>query len=103
MSNKLEQIQNWKAPKWHEDFGNPVIELELLKELCRFIIAENSDYNLELDCFEDGYMQVNMFLGTTKKFDLQVVDSTLPKIGLFGANGDEYYITSISDVRQYLK
>ena len=103
MNDKLAEIQNWKAPKWHEDLGDPAIELQLLKELCRYIITECPDYDVALDCFEEGYMQVHILLDSTNKFDLQVIDTKLPKIGLFGFDGSEHYITSIGEVKHYLK
>lgn len=97
--NKLNMISEWKAPIWHQDFGNSLLELNLLKEVCSYIIRNfDIDYYFKLDCFEEGYMAIEAIKNETLIYTIQVVDVDSNKIGLFFEEGDDVYIYKISDL-----
>lgn len=88
----MEQIiMNWSAPNWHSDFGNPEIELLLLKKASLFLLEINNDLSFRLDCYEEGYMMVEIENKSVILGELYVVDVTKNKIGLFKTNGEEKY------------
>jgi hypothetical protein len=100
--NETGKIESWKSPVWHSDFGNPEMELSLLKKLCLFINSLNSDYHFELDCFEEGYMRVEISKENEALLEIYIVDVKEEKIGLFFKSGHEFYINKIEDVTKYL-
>lgn len=102
---ELDKIKKWNPPIWHEDFGNPKKELELLKEFCNFLLSKKkSNYSCELDCFEEGYMSVEIVKDKIPFFTVEVVDLSENKLGLFFENGDEHYlnINNLSDLESIL-
>ena len=93
------------SPKWHSDFGDPLLELEALKRFCTMLLKDNSLYSVELDCYEEGYMNVNLFLeGRGKIGELHVVDSKDYEYGLFLDDEDEdKYFVDVEDGLKFFK
>ena len=103
MMNKIKDIKKWKAPNWHKDFGDPIKEMQLLQDVCINILDLGYDYLFKLDCFEEGYLSVEVFEKDDLIFDMQVVNSDEKKIGLFFKNGEEHYINQSSEISKFLK
>ena len=102
MKDIAEKIKSWEVPIWHSHFGNPAVELSLLKSLCLYISSINSNFEFELDCFEEGYMNVAVLRNQQPFLELNIVDVESNKIGLFFENGQEAYIYKIEDIINYL-
>ncbi len=100
--NETEKINHWTSPKWHVDFGNPELEIDLLRSLCLKINELGFDLTFELDCYEEGYMAVKVFDHKKPYFDIQVVSVEDHKFGLFFENGDEAYLNDLDQIKNYL-
>ena len=88
-----QHILDWVTPIWHPDFGNPEIELSILKKTCIFIQSFNNDLTFFLDCYEDGYKCIEIKNKDKLLGELHVVDSSTYRIGFFNTNGDELYFS----------
>ena len=98
-----EKIEEWIPPTWHSDFGDPEAEVNLLKSISLKILELGFTYSFELDCYEEGYMRVEVKDEQSIRFDIHVIDSENLKIGLFFPDGAEYYIHHIDEIGKYLK
>ena len=92
----------WTAPKWHSDFGDASEELEMLKKFCILLIRRKPEYNTELDCFEEGYMKVNIYKKKNKYAELYITNKNNNKrYGLFLAidtiDEDEIYFSDLDE------
>jgi hypothetical protein len=88
-----QNIIDWVIPNWHPDFGNPKEELLILQKTCLFLHNFNTSLTFQLDCYEEGYMRIeidkeNIFWG-----ELHVVDVSTKRIGLFKPDGEELYFS----------
>ena len=54
MDDNLAVIQFWQIPAWHSDWGDPKLEIELLKKATRIVHSMNPDFSYQLDPFEEG-------------------------------------------------
>ena len=99
---EIQKIESWNPPIWHKDFGDASIELNILKTLCLFINNLDFNYLFHLDCFEDGYMKVDVFKHEKMYLEIYVVDVKTERVGLFFQNGKEVYIQDIKEVEKYL-
>lgn len=77
----------WTAPTWHADWGDPQPELEMLRRFAEELLAKLPDYEVFLDCFEEGYMCVQVTKNGAEIAEVHVVqgDPTSDKrsYGLF--------------------
>lgn len=87
----MKYIVKSEIPLWHEDFGDPYEEAELLDCACSFLKEINSALHFSLDCYEEGYMRILMFLDESSFGEIHVVDKQTQKIGLFKEHGIEMY------------
>ena len=99
---------NWTAPNWHPDWGNPEAELEMLKHFCLPLLEHCPDYSVELQIPEPGLMYVDIFLKTTKVGELYIVaglkDQPTQRYGLFVflEDEEEYYFDEVDEGLGYL-
>ena len=99
---------NWTAPNWHPDSGDPEEELRMLREFCLRLLRQRPDYSVQLDVFEEGYMKVDLFRGTAKVGELYIVDGPkggTRRFGLFlfsGNDEEEYYFNEIDEGLRYM-
>lgn len=93
MAQTILEIEKWAIPKWHADFGDPIIEFNLLKGFCSVLLIRYSSIVVKLDCYEEGYMNVDIFSDTKKKIaELHVADTEECSYGLFfTTDGEEFY------------
>ena len=93
----------WNVPIWHPDCGDPKTEFEMLRSFSNALLGESDEYVVELDCFEDGYMKVDIYKDKRKFAELHIVDSkeSEKKYGLFMPfdedDEDEFYFTNIDE------
>ena len=93
----------WEAPTWHSDFGDPTYELESLRKFCIELKKKHAQYEVQLDCFEEGFMKVDISLGKFGKIaEIHVVSSDDFIYGLFIGDGDkEIHFNKIEDGMRY--
>lgn len=95
----------WKIPVWHKDFGDPRIELNLLKQFCNKLLQSNNSYSIELDCFEEGYMKVDIYKKSIKYGEVYITELNGKKqYGLFitkNNDEEEIYFSDITDGLKY--
>ncbi len=89
----------WSPPNWSENFGDPVGELDALREFCVALADQNPEYCTLLNCFEDGYMSVDIVINCGAKVaEVMIVDSDDHIFGLFfRPNDDEFYFNTIDE------
>ena len=96
-------INSWKSPKWHSDFGDPTSQFEALRNFSFSLTELTPEFSVELDCYEEGYMNVNIYLnGEDKIGELHAVDSDDYLYGLF-LGDEEMYFNSIDEGIKLLK
>jgi hypothetical protein len=80
-----DDISGWQVPKWHPDFGDAARELELLKAVASRLVTHGTCLNVDLECYEEGYMNVNVLRGSVKIAEIHVVPADLDgrMLGLF--------------------
>lgn len=101
---EIEDLEKWTVPKWHPDFGDAKVEFDMLKEFSSELLRRNQNYSLKLDCYEEGYMSVDIFSEDNKYAELHVVDRDSGKAyGLFlmGKSDDEIYFTDLNEGLKY--
>jgi self-protective colicin-like immunity protein len=82
-------ISNWVSPRWHRDFGDPDVELQMLKAFCMALYDRCPDCELSLDCHEEGYMSVSISRNGIKSAELHVVrGKDALRYGLFRDGGE---------------
>lgn len=87
-------IDKWMAPQWHPDFGDPKVELEMLRAAARELMTRDETFAVELDCFEEGYMKLKLIRGGSAVADIYIVtpgDKRLWGVFMHGPSGDESY------------
>lgn len=96
--------EQWTPPVWHEDFGDPQPELERLRLLALGLHAEG--LSCRLDCYEPGYMRVEVFKG-----ELQVAEYCMvgaPRVARYavfvgrGSDQTEWYSDSADNARAHI-
>jgi hypothetical protein len=89
----------WTEPQWSADFGDPAGELDILRVFSNSLIELGLGYSVELNCFEDGYMNVDIFDQNQEKVaELHVVSSDDYIFGLFFDHLDEeIYFNRVAD------
>ena len=98
----------WTAPSWHPDYGDPQEELQLLKDFCLRLLQKHPAYSVQLAVPEEGYMNIDVFRGTTKVGELYIVDNVAGKrdrrYGLFLSENceEEHYFEEIEQGLAYL-
>ena len=95
-------LSSWKTPKWHKDFGNPEIELEHLKVFSTFLLNSETAFDLRLDCYEEGYMCVEIVNAGRKVGELHWLDSDDFNYGFF-SDDDEFKFKLIEDGVDFFK
>jgi len=109
-----EDPNSWIAPKWEKDFGDPLVELKMLKAFCLILNNYDPKYKYLLDTYEEGYMNVEIFMqrevdekiaelnvvegigsNSNKRFAVFFIDSNL--------ENDEIYFESPADGLMYFK
>ncbi|MDW7690249.1 hypothetical protein R9C00_24205 [Flammeovirgaceae bacterium SG7u.111] len=64
-------INSWKVPEWHTDFGDPYLEFSLLKEIAVFIKKNFKRLDVYLECIEeDGYLNLEVYKDANKKGEI---------------------------------
>lgn len=96
-------FEGWEPPKWHEDWGDPEVDISIFKELCYIILEVSSNFQFELDPVEEGYLSLNVLLHKKKVFDVQLVDRSAKRLGIFFENGEEVYLSSPNEIAEYVK
>jgi hypothetical protein len=95
MMNEREKILSWETPVWHADCGDPEKEMGPLKKLCLYMVDIGMPYTFELNCFEPGYIMLEIYKGGTLFATMYVVDADEGLYGLFmeddGPDKDEDY------------
>ncbi len=91
MKATKQTIDEWVAPNWHSDFGDSNVELILLKNASLFLLEFNTEFTFHLDCYEEGYMRVEVKMGEINWGEINVVDSEKKRIGVFKLSGEEFY------------
>ena len=80
----------WEVPTWHPDFGDPEIEIEMLRGFCVKAIQFFPNLTTDLVTPEEGYLNVDVFDDSKKIAELHVVvDDEKRRFGLFGFDGEE--------------
>ncbi len=98
--------ENWIAPVWHPDCGDAEEELRLLKTFCGKLIQQHPEYSVKLALPEEGYMNVDIFMGqNTKIGELLIVVAGGKKqyaLFLFQNGEEEYYFDEVHEGIGYL-
>lgn len=98
----MSDFATWKAPVWNKDYGDPEQELSLLKKYIQNIHSELPEIIFGLDCFEEGYMEVQLYRKDELWGYLNVVDVELKRVDLFIKEEEEYFLKE-SDAVAYLR
>ncbi|QDT93297.1 hypothetical protein [Gimesia algae] len=58
----------WQIPPgWHQDFEpQATLELQALRKISQAVLDLSSDFSVELDLIEPGYLKVNVFYKQTR-------------------------------------
>lgn len=91
VDTEKEKVQNWEAPQWHRDFGDPDKELSLLKAFCLSLLELDSFYSFQMEYLEEGYIAVNIHKRGRYIGQCQVIDQEIGRMGFFSKDGDEVY------------
>jgi len=99
-------LKLWKVPAWHADFGDPVVEFEMLTTFCQKLLSVTSKYSFKLDTYEEGYMNVDIYKVNGEKYgELMIVDEDgVKKYGFFydlENNEKEAYFDSVDEGLNY--
>ena len=94
-------IEGWTVPKWHEDFGSPQVEFDALKKISKVCVTQISDLSVKLDCYEEGYMNIDLFINELNKIgEIHIVESDQYTYGLFlnDSDEDQYFHDTDKDI-----
>ena len=81
--------ESWEIPRWHADFGDPAVEVELLRAFCVSARETFPRLKTTLCAIEEGYLNVDVSIEDTKIAELYVVsDKGRQRIAIFGWNGE---------------
>lgn len=96
--------RTWKVPVWHPDFGDPKVEVDMLRKFCLGLIEAIPDLRAEIVFPEEGYLNVDISREDGRKIaEVHVVaDDDRQKFALFGFDesvetGLEHYFSDLSD------
>ncbi len=101
----------WVAPTWHEDAGDPSTELDLLRAFATSLLEQPiEDLAVTLDCFEDGYMAIEVARGRQPVVEVHVVAPPAAggsrRLGVFllvdGDEEGECYLDDPSDAAAHV-
>lgn len=86
----------WGIPTWHPDFGNPAVEVEMLRAFCIKAIEKFPSLTMALMAPEEGYLNVEVKIDGQKIAEIHIVsDDDSQRFGIFGFVGahenDEQY------------
>jgi hypothetical protein len=93
----------WKAPQWHPDFGEPEIELRLLRAFSAQFLERFPEGGVELINVEEGYMHVELFVSGQMIGEVHIVQRGTGKpgrwYGVFLSQGkqEEQYFTAAKE------
>ena len=76
-------MDDWAAPDWHPDYGDPELELELLRTFCRAARSKAPDLEFLLRSFEAGGLCVDIKNGGDTIAELYVSDAGDALLSLF--------------------
>jgi hypothetical protein len=93
---------DWVIPSWHEDFGDPKVEVEMLRSLCVALLRACPSLDMRLVTPEEGYVTLSLFLADRQLGELHVVDGDPRKrYVLFtivaGIETDEIYFQTVEE------
>lgn len=81
---------NWKSPTWHPDFGNPAVEVEMLRAFCIKAIEKFPNLTTALLIPEEGYLHVEVNKLGKKLAEIHIVpDEANQRFGIFGFDGED--------------
>ncbi len=80
----------WVIPCWHQDFGDPIVEVEMLRIFCRRAIRRFPQISTKLSAPEDGYLNVDVIVGNNKIAEIHIIPKNGDKqFGLFCFEGEK--------------
>ncbi|MBK6897122.1 MAG: hypothetical protein IPH06_11075 [Alphaproteobacteria bacterium] len=84
-------FENWVLPVWHHDFGDPVLEFNLLKNFVSASSQKLPQLDYKLDAFEEGYLCVVVLHNQRKIAELHVTNTEAQELSLFlfDSSGDD--------------
>jgi len=94
---------DWRASRWHPDFGDPEVELRLLRAFAMQFLKCFPDGGVELIHVEEGYMHVDLFLAGHPIGEVHIVERGAGKPGrwyglfLSGGKQAEKYFSSAKE------
>ncbi len=99
---------SWEIPTWHQDFGDPAIEIEMLRDFCNEAFNVIPNLTTMLCTPEEGYLYVKVLSNNEKISELYVVSGKEGKrFALYGFQGEtetgEHYFTEYGKGIQCLK
>lgn len=104
-----EDPDNWAMPQWHEDYGDPVPELEHLRSLGRMLIAE-AGFSTCLKMPEPGLMFLAVRTPSGHSFEIFSLTKgdcvSDRKFALFSADvgeGEEIYSADVRQLIEYMR
>jgi hypothetical protein len=110
--NPSESPRTWRAPNWHSDLGDAVVQLEHLREFSLRLLSIMPSANVSLEIPEPGVMDVQVQLVDGTKAEVHSVPSLeIPEKQRFAvffspgtADENEVYALSIEcAVRHFLR
>ncbi len=96
---------NWEAPTWHPDFGNPTVEVEMLRAFCIKAIERFPNLTTALLTPEEGYLHVEVNKSSKKLAEIHIVsDEANQRFGIFGfdggdESGEQYFLENDEGLR----
>ena len=101
----------WQAPEWHEDFGDPRIELEELRSLAIAIRNSVPGVSLQLETPEPGLMELLIDLPNKEIVEVHSIATSLAAEGRRFAifvspettDEIEYYSNSVVDALRFIR
>ncbi len=80
----------WQIPTWHPDWGNPAIEVGMLREFCVKAIEQFPNLSMELSTFEEGYLNVDVSRDGQKVAEIYIVSGNENRsFAIFGFDGEK--------------
>lgn len=108
---KLESSpEDWKAPEWHEDFGDPRIELEHLRSLAIAIRNSVPGVSLCLETLEPGLLELRVGLPNNANVEVHSIAKSHfageRRFAIFvlseRMNENEYYTDSVAGALHFI-
>ena len=81
---------DWETPTWHPDFGNPDLEVGMLRAFCIKAIEIFPNSTMTLMTPEEGYLHVEVKKLDKKLAEIHIVsDGDNQRFGVFGFDGED--------------